>query len=55
MVENNADNRERLARQIVDDWDIDTLMDFAMETLDQNYQYDQEQFQNDWKNEIGED
>jgi hypothetical protein len=55
MIQNNEENREKLARQIVEDWDLDTLMDFAIGTLDSGYETNNEAFQNDWKNEFGEE
>jgi len=51
-MEHTADNVERLATKIVDDWDLNTLMDYAVTSLTNHYMNDIEAFENDWAEEI---
>jgi hypothetical protein len=41
------DNMEQLARDVVDSWDMDTLVSMAVETLIMNYGLDKEAFEHD--------
>ena len=52
MVENNIENREKLAGEVVDSWDMDTLIDFAKQELMLNYSVSDEDFQRDWESTI---
>ena len=49
-VENNEDNREKLAEEVVDSWDMDCLLEYARTSLVVQYRYEDEDFQRDWKN-----
>jgi len=51
---NTGANRERLASFIVEGWDLTTLMEYAVSTLESHYKYDNESFQEDWDQELGE-
>jgi hypothetical protein len=55
MTENNDVNRERLATKIVEDWDIDTLTDFAISSLISQYESSEFAFYKDWANQELED
>jgi len=48
-IENTEENRLKLAENIVEDWDLETLMSFAVETLEAEYKINEEGFANDWK------
>jgi len=52
QMEHTADNVERLATKIVDDWDLNNLMDYAVTSLTNHYMNDIEAFENDWAEEI---
>jgi hypothetical protein len=47
MIENNESNRERVAHHVVEGWDMDTLVGYAISMLEQHYQGDDESFQED--------
>jgi len=46
-LENNDDNCLKLAKLVVDSWDMDTLVSFAVEQLTINYMEDNNMFQED--------
>lgn len=46
-MEHNENNCEALATRVVDAWDLEGLVDFARETLKQQYLADQAQFASD--------
>ena len=48
-VENNEDNREKLAEEVVDSWDMDCLLEYARTSLVVQYRDEDEDFQRDWK------
>ena len=48
-VENNEDNREKLAEEVVDSWDMDCLLVYARTSLVMQYRDEDEDFQRDWK------
>lgn len=45
---NTEENCERLAREVVDSWDMDTLVSFAIEQLQMNYMLNVDEFEDDW-------
>ena len=47
MTKNTELNRLRLAQHVVDGWDLDDLMSFAVTTLCVNYKDSPEQFDDD--------
>ena len=47
MIEYNEENMEKLARKVVDDWDMDTLMNFAIERIYANYKNNKCDFEGD--------
>tara|TARA_Y100000593_G_C4097772_1_gene231675 strand:+ start:217 stop:390 length:174 start_codon:yes stop_codon:yes gene_type:complete len=47
MLKNTELNRLRLAQHVVDGWDLDDLMSFAVTTLCVNYKDSPEQFDDD--------
>ena len=49
-VEKNEDNREKLAEEVVDSWDMDCLLEYARTSLVVQYRDEDEDFQRDWKN-----
>ena len=51
---NTGANRERLASFIVEGWDMTTLTEYAVRSLESHYKYDNESFQEDWDQELGE-
>ena len=44
------DNREKLAEEVVDSWDMDCLLEYARTSLVVQYRDEDEDFQRDWKN-----
>ena len=48
-VENNVDNCEKLAEEVVDSWDMECLLEYAQSGLIASYIDDDELFQTDWK------
>ena len=48
VAENNEDTREKLAREVVDSWDMDDLVGFAVDRLLDDYQLNPCQFDEDW-------
>jgi len=48
MAENNDENRQKLAEVVVDTWDMDTLVEFAVDKLVEVYKNDDIAFQKDW-------
>ena len=47
MLKNTEENRMKLAQHVVDGWDFDDLVSFAVETLCVNYKDSPEQFDDD--------
>ena len=47
MIQRTVDNVEKLAREVVDSWDMDTLISMAIETLIMNYHNDEYLFDED--------
>ena len=47
MLANTEENRMKLAQHVVDGWDLDDLVMFAVETLADNYKGSPEQFDDD--------
>ncbi len=54
-VENNEDNREKLAEEVVDSWDMDCLLEYARTSLVVQYRDEDEDFQRDWQDMMGDD
>ena len=48
-LQNNEENRDKLAYEIVEAWDLDTLMSFALEKLQEIWKSSEETFIEDWK------
>ena len=48
-VENNEDNCEKLADEVLDSWDMQCLLEYAQSSLAASYSDDDEKFQTDWK------
>jgi hypothetical protein len=46
---NNPENRERLAREVVETFSMDDLVSFVINTLIVNYVVSDDDFQEDWK------
>jgi hypothetical protein len=56
VVENSDENREKLARDMVDSWDDKDLYEFAVNQIEEGLaQYDDEVFDGEWKHFHGED
>jgi 2-oxoglutarate dehydrogenase complex dehydrogenase (E1) component-like enzyme len=49
MSENNYDTRRKLAEEIMESWDLDTLASYAVEQLMDNYETNPDSFDEDWK------
>ncbi len=47
-IENNEDTREKLAEEVVDSWDMDDLIYFALKRLTEDYEKDGDLFEEDW-------
>lgn len=55
LVANLPDNREQLARDMVDAWDMKDLVQFAVDHLEENLaNCDAKEFDSEWKNFYGE-
>jgi len=54
-LENNSNNRQQLAEDIVDAWDMDDLISFATETLQSVWEKSYETFALDCKYLYGDD
>ena len=48
-VENNEDNCEKLADEVIDSWDMQCVLEYAQSSLVASYRDDDEKFQTDWK------
>lgn len=46
-MEYNGKNMEKLARQVVEDWDMNTLMSYATEQVEENYKKNKCDFEGD--------
>ena len=51
-VINNEENRAKLAQEVVDSWEMDTLASYAIDHLIEYYKHDNDGFQEDWENTI---
>ena len=47
-AENNRENRERLAREVVKTFTMDDLVSFVVNSLENNYIESDDDFQEDW-------
>ena len=47
-AENNRENRERLAREVVETFTMDDLVSFVTNSLEINYIESDDDFQEDW-------
>lgn len=54
-IVHSDENCQELASEIVQSWDLDSLVDFAVCTLEERFQADSEVFQQEWKDFFGED
>ena len=45
---NNPENRERLAREVVETFTMDDLVSFVINSLEENYVASDDDFQEDW-------
>ncbi len=43
-MENNEENRKKLATEIVDSWDMKALLNYAIEKVEEAYEFDNECF-----------
>ena len=48
MTEKNEENISKLAAAVVDSWDMETLLHYAMMNLEDAYGKDTELFERDW-------
>ena len=56
LITNNDENREKLARDMVDAWDDKDLYEFAVDKVEEGLaHYDDEVFNGEWKQFHGED
>ena len=49
LIENNEENREKLAQAVVEDADIDSLVGMALNGCVSLYERDPDKFQEDWE------
>ena len=55
LVVNTKDNREKLAQDCVDSWDMNDLVRFAIDQVSENFaNTDDEEFDRCWKDHYGE-
>ena len=47
-LENNDENRTRLAEEVVEGWDMDDLIFYAIKQLKEYYKGDDEAFEEEW-------
>jgi hypothetical protein len=50
MPEYIRKNCERLAREVVEGWDLETLVEYAVENLTASYIHNKDAFLDDWEN-----
>ena len=56
MTKNTTENREKLARDMVDSWDFNTLVGFAVDSIEENLaNCENDDFDGEWKQFYGED
>jgi len=56
IIANNVENREKLARDMVDSWDLNSLVEFAVDSIEENLaNCENEDFDGEWKQFHGED
>ena len=55
MIENNDENREKLADLVADEMDIEALINFVKEVLVERYEEDDESFKYDLQWHVDED
>ncbi len=55
VQKNTRENRYKLAQEVVDSWDMGTLLKFAIDILEANYKGDDDQFETDWNDLMEED
>lgn len=53
-MEYNQENINKLARLVVDNWDMDTLVDYAIQALENEYNTNKNLFEADVENNAGE-
>ena len=54
-MENTETTRFKLAVKVVEGWDLDALMEFAIDTLEQTYRMAPVVFDDDWEETFGEE
>lgn len=47
--EHNNQTMLKLAYQVVEDWDLETLVNYAIDQLQMSYEKDKDGFYDDWK------
>ncbi len=52
---NTEENRNKVARQIIEGWDLETLKNFVIDKLKESYEVDDENFEVDYKSEFGDE
>ncbi len=55
MIDRTSENIVRLAHEVLDSWDNDTLESYALDHLEHGYAQDDESFQEDWSSTIKDD
>ena len=55
VQKNTKENRYKLAKEVVDSWDMATLLEYAIDILEANYKGDDDQFETDWNDLMEED
>jgi hypothetical protein len=53
-MENTAENRETLAQAVFENWDHGEVAEFCLMVLEEGYEMDNELFERDWTDVIGE-
>jgi len=49
MAQFNSENISRLGQEVVDCWDQEGIVTYAMYHLEQEYWHDEDKFHSDWK------
>ena len=54
MIKHNEENIEKLAKVVVEDWDMDTLLTYALERLMDYFKHNKAEFKDAWKDKFEE-
>ncbi len=49
-IKHNMENIEKLSKEVVDSWEMDTLLNYAIERLSDFYRENPDDFKDEWEN-----